>query len=247
MLTVQSQDLVICLCQKQKEFLSTNYPLGSNHILIINNGIDFSYFNPNQIPRDQIHYWEQYCNIQKNDKIVLLAARITEEKRHIDAIDVIAKLNRINSQKCHLLIVGDGPERLVSLLKKHTQNLNQDAFVHFLGSKKDVRPFYAMADLFVLTSFSETFSIAVIEALSFGVPVAITNVGGASEMVVEGFNGVLTEPKDIEGMAEKWMVALNGNYNHTDIIKSARSKFDLPIMLQKYERVFFDYSPSLKN
>jgi glycosyltransferase involved in cell wall biosynthesis len=246
-LSVRSQDMVIFLCNKQMEFLSNNYPLVSKNSLIINNGIDFSYFNPNQVSQVQIDYWKRYCNIPEEDKIILLAARITEEKRHIDAIEVIAKLNHLSSQKCHLVIVGDGPYHLVSILKKKVVSLNQDTCVHFLGSKQDVRPFYAMADLFVLTSFSETFSIAVIEALSFGVPVAITDVGGAREMVVDGFNGVLTIPKDIEGMAQKWLFALNQSYNHAEIILSARNKFDLPVMLRKYEQAFFGFSPSLYN
>jgi glycosyltransferase involved in cell wall biosynthesis len=247
MLSVRAQDMVICLCAKQKEFLTTNYPLSSRHILVINNGIDFNHFKPDREFNEQIAFWKGYCSIKENEKTVLLAARITEEKRHIDAIEVVAKMNQKNVQKCHLLIVGDGPISLVNSLKKQASNLKQDEFIHFLGAKQDVRPFYAMADLFVLTSFSETFSIAVIESLSFGVPVAITDVGGASEMVIDGFNGLLTTPKDIDGMAHKWHLALNRNYNHAEIIQSARNKFDLPVMLRKYEKAFFEYSPSFQN
>jgi glycosyltransferase involved in cell wall biosynthesis len=231
MLSVRAQDMVICLCVKQKEFLTTNYPLSSRHILVINNGIDFNHFKPNREFNEQIAYWKGYCSIKENEKTVLLAARITEEKRHIDAIEVVAKMNQKNVQKCHLLIVGDGPVSLVNSLKKQASNLNQDEFIHFLGA----------------TSFSETFSIAVIESLSFGVPVAITDVGGASEMVIDGFNGLLTTPKDIDGMAHKWHLALNRNYNHAEIIQSARYKFDLSVMLRKYEKAFFEYSPSFQN
>jgi glycosyltransferase involved in cell wall biosynthesis len=247
MLFIKKEDLVIFLCEKQKEFMINNYPLASKHLLVINNGIDFQYFNLNSVSDNDVDRWRQYCNINENDKVVLLAARITPEKRHIDAIDVIAQMNEINTNKHHLLIVGNGPDELVYSLKKHVTKLNQERFIHFLGLQQDVRPFYAMADLFVLTSFSETFSIAVIESFSLGVPVAITDVGGAGEMVVEGLNGVLTTPKDIDGMVKIWMYALNNEYNQEEIIQSARDRYDLPVMLRKYENAFFKYSATTQN
>ena len=91
-----------------------------------------------------------------------------------------------------------------------------------------------MADVFTLTSESETFSIAALEAMAFGLPCALTDVGGAREMIVEDWNGTLADPLDPASIAKAWMNALKNNLNGRFIRQYVEKRFSLPTMLDKY-------------
>jgi glycosyltransferase involved in cell wall biosynthesis len=59
------------------------------------------------------------------------------------------------------------------------------------------------ADIFVLPSYSEGFSFAILEALAYGLPVVTTNVGALPEIITDGKNGFVIEPGDYEALSEK--------------------------------------------
>ena len=93
------------------------------------------------------------------------------------------------------LIVGGGEKELA--LKKKAADAGVSDFIRFPGEMHDVRSALAAMDVFVLTSLSETFSNAALEAMAMGRPVVLSDVGGAREMVWEGVNGHLYPPSDI--------------------------------------------------
>jgi glycosyltransferase involved in cell wall biosynthesis len=88
--------------------------------------------------------------------------------------------------------------------------------------------------MFTLTSSSETFSLAALEAMSFGLPCSLTDVGGASEMILEGKTGVLSKPLDINSIARSWSDILNGNFDKQVIRKNIEYRFDIEKMFKKY-------------
>jgi glycosyltransferase involved in cell wall biosynthesis len=100
------------------------------------------------------------------------------------------------------LLVGDG-DRL-GTLQSLAQRLSLNDNIRWLGYQKDPRPYLSIADLFLLPSTAvETFSLALLEALSMGKPVLATDIGGSSEIVIEGVNGFLVKPKDVRSLSEK--------------------------------------------
>lgn len=104
-----------------------------------------------------------------------------------------------------LHIVGDGPEKEdLMLLCKDLNLLNS---VKFLGFQEDVASFLKEADVFVLPSLSEGFSIALVEAMLCGLPVIATKIGGPSEIVKEGKSGFLINPHSVAEMkATMWKI-----------------------------------------
>jgi glycosyltransferase involved in cell wall biosynthesis len=99
-----------------------------------------------------------------------------------------------------LVLVGDGPLR--DELKRQAKELGLEDRILFAGEVTDVRPFLAAADLFALSSVAvETFSNAALEASAAGLPVVLTDIGGARELVDEGASGLVVPPRNPAALA----------------------------------------------
>lgn len=90
---------------------------------------------------------------------------------------------------CKLLIVGDGPERVN--LERQAGMLGVGDKVVFAGFRADARRFYDVMDCFALPSRSEGLPVALIEAMSAGVPVLATDVGANREVMADGAAGTI--------------------------------------------------------
>jgi glycosyltransferase involved in cell wall biosynthesis len=227
-------DLIIFLCEAQQKYDSSHFAIRLRHSYIINNGIDLTYFNKKMLFSSSI-----LNNIRgNNSKLIVYVARLSPEKRHQDAIEVIKNLNMTHDYNIHLLIVGDGPTNYSNNMVNLVHDKKLSHVVHFLGSQSDVRPFYNSADLFLMTSSSETFSIAAIEAMSFGLPCVLTDVGGASEIVLPDFNGYLCEPGNIRDITNKCAKALYKSWDRSKIINNVALKYSKNAMLKQYDVAF---------
>jgi glycosyltransferase involved in cell wall biosynthesis len=98
-----------------------------------------------------------------------------------------------------LCLVGDGPER--ALLERRARDLGIAERVRFAGLVDDPSPYYARAGAFVMPSWAEGLSNALLEAMAFGLPVVATRIGGNVDLVEDGVNGLLVEPGDPDGLA----------------------------------------------
>jgi glycosyltransferase involved in cell wall biosynthesis len=83
--------------------------------------------------------------------------------------------------------------------KARSYNANHLGFIEEEAKRRVLED----ADIFVLPSYSEGFSCAVLEALAFGLPIVTTNVGALPEIVTDGENGFVIEPGDYEALSEK--------------------------------------------
>lgn len=73
--------------------------------------------------------------------------------------------------------------------------------IDFIGASNDVASFLSNAKIFVLSSYFEGFPLSIVEAMSHGVPVVASNVGGISEMIKDGHTGLLFEPGNFRNLA----------------------------------------------
>lgn len=129
---------------------------------------------------------------------VLFIGRLVGHKNIPCLLRAFAQL-RAERQDAMLDIVGDGPER--PMLERLATKLAIAGDVNFHGEQADVLPYLARADAFVCSSFREGLSNAIIEAMSAGVPVVASNVGGNSELVSHGETGLLFPLDDHDSLA----------------------------------------------
>jgi glycosyltransferase involved in cell wall biosynthesis len=236
---IKSKDLVLYLCNAQMQYINRTYKLATHNKNVIYNGIDYRYYSPEKISNTDVASLLQSLNISSHEKIIVQVARIQKEKRHEDAIEALAILNKNRvSDKVHLLIVGGGVENKIALLKNRVHHLGIQKNVHFLGNRQDVRLYYKAASLFTLTSDSETFSLAALEAMAFGLPAVLTNVGGAAEMITEYQNGFLVPTRNVKKIAEGWEKALSYPFDSSAIRKQVVNNFSIDQMVKNYLQVF---------
>lgn len=138
--------------------------------------------------------------ISEKQQVVLSVGRLSREKGHLDLIEGFNRLREINlAASLKLIIVGDGPER--PGLKAAAESLGVKELVVFTGQMKDVQPFYAMADVFVLPSHSEGSPNVLLEAMAANLAVAATAVGGVPEIVENNESALLVPPSDPAALA----------------------------------------------
>jgi len=236
---VGKRDTMVYLCNNQQNYLTKKYFLPECLQTVIYNGINTDKFNPDFFRGQNRDTIRASFSIDKNDKLILLVARINPEKRHADALQAMSIIHKMRGViKPHLMIVGSGSKSLSDKLRQLVGILQLDSYVHFVGNHSDVREFYYIADIFTLTSESETFSIAALEAMAFGLPCALTDVGGAREMIVEDWNGTLANPLDPVSISKAWLNALKNNKNGHSIRQHVEKRFSLPNMLNQYVSLF---------
>lgn len=123
-------------------------------------------------------------------------------------IDRIIEMLQYIKRDCEWFHFGDG--ELMDTLKKHAEMLPSNISVHFMGrvANQEVQKFYAehYVDVFVNVSETEGVPVSIMEAQSYGIPVVATDVGGTSELVHSGRNGVLLN-KDFSN--EELLAAIN--------------------------------------
>jgi glycosyltransferase involved in cell wall biosynthesis len=113
----------------------------------------------------------------------------------VRAIAAVAK----NEPRVRGLLVGDGPE--MTPIRALVGELGLQSQVRLTGFREDARDLAQCMDLFVLSSFSEGTSMALLEAMSAGVPVAVTQVGGNPEVVTRGETGWVVPSDDVGALS----------------------------------------------
>jgi glycosyltransferase involved in cell wall biosynthesis len=114
--------------------------------------------------------------------ILVSIGRLSREKGHLCLVKAAA-IVRDAGAPFHLVIVGEGPER--AGIEKLVRILNLEEHITLAGLQNDVRPYYAMADVVVLPSYSEGSPNVLLEAMIQGRAVVATRVGGVPEIAGE--------------------------------------------------------------
>ena len=172
--------------------------------LVLPNGVNTELFRPLN-PDPQIL---TRLNISDSESVVISACRLVGWKGVRYAIKAVAELIA-KGYPIKYLIAGDGEER--EQLEVLAKEYRISDSILFLGKirNSDLPLYYSFADIAVFPSVAdETFGISIAEAMSCGVPVVSTRVGGIPEVVAED-TGLLVPPKDSHSLAEAIEVLLS--------------------------------------
>lgn len=163
----------------------------SGKIITALNGIDFR-------KKDGKSHHKTDFGFSEDDFIFLMVARLEHVKGHHIAFEAFSKLIS-KKRKCHIVLLGEGT--LQDSLKQLAVKLGIADRVHFMGHRNDVESFYQMADITMLTSFSEGFPLVLLESARARTPVIATDVGSVRELVVDKSVGWKVQPGNVHELA----------------------------------------------
>lgn len=138
--------------------------------------------------------------VRNTSKLKLLYLGIIGQRKGVyDLLNVLSQDAEYYRHHLQLHIGGNSEEEKI---KSYIVNNGIGDFVTFEGFVKGERKIDDLnwADIFILPSYNEGLPIAVLEAMSYGMPIISTNVGGIPEVVKTGINGILIEPGDLNAI-----------------------------------------------
>jgi glycosyltransferase involved in cell wall biosynthesis len=207
---------------------------GLEHVPVVNNGIPMSE-SSDRISSDA----RKALGLEPDDIVCINVASFSERKNHVMLIDAFNEALAINPGLV-LLLVGQGA--LMRKIRNMVEGYGISGRVRFLGLRDDVMVLNALADLFVLSSHCEGLPISALEAISAGLPVVATNVGGLRDIVREGINGRLIAPGDVSSFADA-IVSMAANRELARAMGHAgrefiRSSFSISETVKGHERLY---------
>jgi N-acetyl-alpha-D-glucosaminyl L-malate synthase BshA len=200
-------------------------------IEVIYNFVDTSR-GPRGRPSDRSHF------APASEKILVHASNFRPVKRVTDVVRIFDLVRQRVAAK--LLLVGEGPEEM--LARELVKELQLVDHVHFLGEQDYIENILAVSDLLLLPSEQESFGLVALEAMSCGVPVVGSRVGGVPEVVLHGETGYLLPVGEVREMADaavKLLVSPDEHRRMADGAKErARTHFEASTIIPQYERLY---------
>lgn len=194
-------DRIICV-SKAVESSFINEGISNKKTKLIYNGVDTEHFKPREDS-----YIRQELDIKEDTLVLTTVSRFHEEKGHmflIEGLSILAS-NLLNFK---MILVGQGEEE--ASIRDMVKDYGLEENVIFLGYREDIGHILCASDIYISPSKNEAISFSVLEALSSGIPVIATAVGGLPEIFHKGQVGILIPFGDKVQFA-KAVIHLNNN------------------------------------
>jgi N-acetyl-alpha-D-glucosaminyl L-malate synthase BshA len=184
---------------------------------VVPNFVDVERFRPAG-KKDMDLLRDVFPGMEEGEPLLVHVSNFRPIKRTPDLMDLLARVRRRTPAR--MLLVGDGPER--ARAEARARELGLSGAVRFLGPTPDLSTIVRQGDLFVVTSETESFCLAALEALASGVPVIGYRVGGLPELVTEEV-GRLVAPFSVDELAEA-AVQLLESPERVEMARRARAR-----------------------
>jgi glycosyltransferase involved in cell wall biosynthesis len=225
-LSLRRAHRVIAVSEAGRAHLEAVAKVNPLRLELVHNGVDLARFHPRRAA-------------SADRPTIGMVAQLTAVKGWHDFLAATRWL-AAREPRLRALVVGAGP--LLDELRRGATTAGLRDVVEFRGQVEDVRPVLAEMDVFLFTSHREGLSMAVLEAMSCGLPVVATEIGGIREQVLEGVNGFVRDAGDVDGLAAAAWKLLADRKLRSDFGHAARTwverNFSEEQMVEGYARVY---------
>lgn len=198
------------------------------------NGIDTSFFDPNQISDEEKIKRKQSLNLDENDFVFVFVGRLVGDKGMNELVSAFSELSKLNLKKTpKLVLVGPLEEELDPLLPETMKKIQSHPQIQSLGLQEDVRPYFAISDCLVFPSYREGFPNVVMQAGAMGLPAIVSNINGCNEIISDGKNGRIVPPKNRESLLEAMKEIIENPQKRNQWAEISRNQ-----ILENYERTY---------
>ena len=211
------------------DFILQNHFTQSNKLKIIangsSNGINTTFFSPEQVSETEKAALREKLNIQPDDFVFVFVGRIVSDKGINELIKAFSQLQTAENNEqigIKLLLVGGLESDLDPLNPETLAEINQNRDIISVGFQQDVRPFFAISDALAFPSYREGFPNVVMQAGAMGLPSIVSDINGCNEIIVEGENGLIIPPKNVEKLKEKMLTLAKDKNLYTKLKENSR-------------------------
>lgn len=225
---------MLAVSEQVKRDVMRNLHCPEERIRVLYNGVDIQKFG--KVPPEP--RLRQELNIPENCRVVVMVARLVEQKQHTKFLQVL-ELIRNQLPPTFVLLVGEG--KLRERLEREAERRGLRDMISFTGHRNDIPQILALSDLSVITSDREGFSNAIVESLAAGLPVVASDVGGNREAIVDGECGFVVAPEDLTGFAVAIKKLLVEDTLRQCMSEAARRRahvFSLEHMIEETRRLY---------
>lgn len=228
-------DATIVLTNAMKRMLLQTTNLPENRTFVVPYGVELEAF---ELFHNQRETLRQKFNLPESKFIIGCIGRIEPHKGQETLLRAFIEAKIPDSL---LLFVGSVDNKAYfENLQKIAADCGVSNNVHYLEFTKDIPELMNTLDVFVMPSNSETFGLVAIEAMASALPVVATNAGGVPEIIDNGVDGLLFEPKDSTTLAK----LLSRVYEDTNFAKligvKALEKVKIKFDYKKNVNTFFE-------
>ena len=198
------------------------------------NGIDTTYFDKTDEIMLQVgHLKEQYS--LEGKFVFCFVGRVVKDKGINELLVAFDALSN-KYDNIRLLVVGKLEEELDPISTESHKILKMNTNIINAGFQNDIRPYLACSDCFVLPTYREGFPNVVLQASSLGISSIVTNINGCNEIIQDNQNGLIVEPKDVDGLYDAMKRYLEEELSQKLSLHSRDN------IMKKYDRkVFYQY------
>lgn len=229
--SINKSDVVTSVSQSLKEDTYKLFDI-KNEIHVIPNFIELG-----KQRNESLISCQRSIMAKPEERIVTHISNFRKVKRIPDIIKIFFKIQQ--SIPAKLMMVGDGPEK--EKAERLCQKLGIQDKVIFFGNSNEIDSILSYSDLFLLPSETESFGLAALEAMAWGVPVISSNSGGLQEVNFDGISGYLSNVGNIDAMAKNAIKILSNNQTLKTFKENALSvakQFDIKNILPMYETLY---------
>jgi glycosyltransferase involved in cell wall biosynthesis len=219
---------VIAVCAAEARLAATIGP--ARRIRVVHNGVD---------PADDGPGDPQMRELARRGPVICVLTLLRPGKGVETLIDALPAVLAAHPE-VQVAIVGEGPDREALLTRTRTRGVA--SAVHFLGPSVDPMGVLRVADVFVLPSWAESFPYVILEAMSVGVAIVASAVGGITEAIDDGQSGLLVPARDVGATASALVALLGDREQRARLGTSARQRVELRFsraaMIESIVRVY---------
>lgn len=235
---------MVAVSKDLANYIEARKLFNKQNIAIIYNGINIEQYGKSTQPvlRQKLHLG--------TDAILVGSLGNVRPAKAYDVLISAAKIVIDGNPRVHFVIAGHQKQDLMAKLQQQMENLQVTANIHFVGFQNNTPEFLSQLNLFALSSSSEGFSIATIEALASSLPVVATRCGGPEEILSHNRNGLLVAANSPEELANGIVQLIENSAKSQTLAEQGllhvQENFSAQSMLEAYQNIYRSLMPILK-
>lgn len=237
-LTLHLNDLTIAVSADAEQ--ASKRVVAHHKLHLILNGVDTAYFTRDASDETGLR---QRLGIPEDHAIVATVAVFRKQKRLDNFVRVASGL-AARHEKVSFILIGDGPER--GEVEALAAEAGLKGRIFFEGLQHNVKPYFNITDIYLMTSDFEGLPIALLEAMSMACAPVATGVGGIPEVVEDKVSGLLSPAGDIAAQQQNVEALLTDEARRQEIAANARRRieqhFSMRKMVQELEDVYHQFT-----